>query len=291
MGGAGFLVDGPVYVTGVASAGVDPVRILSLGAGVQSTTVLLMSIAGDLPPIEHAIFADTGWEPKAVYRHLRRLEEFALAAGVKVHRVSAGNLRADALDPDARFASMPLFTRGEDNTRGIVRRQCTKEYKVEPIERKVRELVGIKPRTRQTSVLVEQWYGISLDESQRMRDAPHRWVTNRYPLVDARMTRHDCSLWLARAGWSAPRSACIGCPYHSDHEWRNIRENPVEWADAVEFDVAIRKGSVARTGDELRGEAFLHRSCVPLDQVDLSTPEDRGQGSLFGDECAGVCGV
>ena len=39
------------------------IEILNLGAGVQSSTVLLMSIHGELPHIDHAIFADTGWEP------------------------------------------------------------------------------------------------------------------------------------------------------------------------------------------------------------------------------------
>lgn len=39
-------------------------KVLSLGAGVQSTTVLLMSWAGELPPLDCAIFADTGWEPQ-----------------------------------------------------------------------------------------------------------------------------------------------------------------------------------------------------------------------------------
>jgi len=44
---------------------------LNLGAGVQSTTVYLMYLTGEIQPnIECAIFADTGEEPGAVYRHL-----------------------------------------------------------------------------------------------------------------------------------------------------------------------------------------------------------------------------
>jgi hypothetical protein len=30
----------------------------------------------------------------------------------------------------------------------------------------------------------------------------------------------------------------------------------------------------------VQGECFLHRSCVPLDEVDLHTPEERGQLSF-----------
>ena len=42
-------------------------RFLSLGAGVQSSTLALMIAHGELEPVDAAIFADTGWEPKKVY--------------------------------------------------------------------------------------------------------------------------------------------------------------------------------------------------------------------------------
>ncbi len=46
-------------------------RVLSLGAGVQSTTLALMAAHGEIGPMpDCAIFADTGWEPAAVYEHL-----------------------------------------------------------------------------------------------------------------------------------------------------------------------------------------------------------------------------
>ena len=42
-------------------------RVLSLGAGVQSSTVALMIEYGELPMVDCAIFADTQNEPKYVY--------------------------------------------------------------------------------------------------------------------------------------------------------------------------------------------------------------------------------
>jgi hypothetical protein len=56
-------------------------RVLSLGAGVQSTTLLLMSVYGELPPLDYAIFADTGWEPARVYEHLDRVTAVAEEGG------------------------------------------------------------------------------------------------------------------------------------------------------------------------------------------------------------------
>ncbi len=41
------------------------IRALSLGAGVQSTTLALLAVEGVLPMPDVAIFADTGWEPAA----------------------------------------------------------------------------------------------------------------------------------------------------------------------------------------------------------------------------------
>jgi hypothetical protein len=69
----------------------------------------------------------------------------------------------------------------------------------------------------------------------------------------------------------------------SDQERR--RHTPEERADNIFVDAAIRQ----QPG--FRGLQFMHRSMKPLDQVDLSTAEDRGQINLFNNECEGMCGV
>jgi len=68
-------------------------NVLSLGAGVQSTALLLLSIRSEIERLDCAIFADTGWEPQSVYTHLAWLEEEAAAAGMPVYRVRRGDLR------------------------------------------------------------------------------------------------------------------------------------------------------------------------------------------------------
>lgn len=261
--------------------------VLSLGAGVQSTVLMLMVLRGEFPdPPECAIFADTGWEPKEVYDHLGWLEGEAKKVGYPVYRVSAGNLREDALTP-GRFASPPFHIKNKDGSNGILRRQCTWEYKIKPIRHKIKELIGGNVR----KVQVDIWMGISLDEVQRMKDSDVKWLRNVYPLIDLRMTRHDCLQWLTKHGYAAtPKSSCIGCPYHDNTSWRRMRDTlPDEWQDAVEFDYAMRE--VAKKEGLIEGEVYLHRSLVPLDQVDLSTEEDHGQFSLFGNECEGYCGL
>ena len=271
-------------------------RILSCGAGVQSSTVLLMSCLGELPKLDAAIFADTGWEPKEVYTHLRWLKEYSEGHGIPFHILTGRNIRSDNIvatightrKKGERWGALPLFTLNPDGTIGQIKRQCTFEYKIAPVTKFLRrEVMGLKYRQHAPKVpTVEHWFGISTDEIRRCRMSPHLWAINYYPLIEElEMTRQDCLDWYSGKDLpTPPRSACIGCPYHDRKEWRRIREtDPDGWADAVEFDAAIRWCG------GMEAPCFLHRDCVPLDQVDLSTEEERGQGMLF--ECSGMCGT
>ena len=285
------------------NAPVDPrptpiLRTLNLGAGTQSTAVALMHLEGILPPIDAAIFADTGWEPQEVYDHLAKLRGCFEDAGVPLLEVSNGNIRDDALDPGHRFASMPTFVTTDAGGEAMGRRQCTNEYKIVPIRRAILQLVGDRLgidaktwRNVPNDVYVEQTFGISVDEVQRARTPRDRWSINSYPLLELGWRRGDTIAYLERLGWDAPRSACIGCPFHNNVEWRRLRDNhPSEWQDAVDFDRELRHVKQRRS-PEFRGSEYLHRSLLPLDQVDLSSIEDHGQQSLFGGECEGMCGT
>lgn len=265
----------------------EPLNVISLGAGVQSSAMLLMSAEGDLPLVDYAIFADTGWEPKAVYEHLDRLED-VVADRIPILRVSAGNIRDELMSvaTSGKPPSPPLFVEGSDGRASLLRRQCTKAYKLAPIYRQLRQLTDRLDRKRGTAVRL--WMGISLDEVERMKQNREPWVENVYPLVDKRLSRWDCQQYLAARGWNAPKSACIGCPFHDRNMWRQLRdESPEEFADAVEVDRAIRHAPGIKAP-----AAFLHRDLVPLDMVDLSRPEDRGQLTFgFTNECEGMCGL
>jgi hypothetical protein len=66
-----------------------------------------------------------------------------------------------------------------------------------------------------------------------------------------------------------------------------MRESDSEaWLDAIVVDRAIRTGFRG-----VRGEVFLHRSAVPLDQAELSFANDGGQLDLRPNECVGMCGI
>lgn len=294
-------------------------RTLSLGAGVQSTTLALMAAHGEIGPMpDCAIFADTGWEPKAVYEHL----EWLMSANVlpfPVHIVSAGNIRDDLLaaGEGKRWASIPAFARtvtpagsvvpvfdedddgdlieiGRRSTSretvsiGMIRRQCTSDFKITPIRRKIRELAGLTRKRSPDHAVVETWIGISGDEIIRAKPSFEAWQMKRFPLIEQRMNRQDCLAWLHRHDYpEPPKSACIGCPFHDNRRWRELRDHDRDaWSEAIAVDHALRTGVRG-----IRGEVYLHRSCVPLEEVDRSIAADRGQLDLFGNECEGICGV
>jgi len=276
----------------------EPVHILSLGAGVQSSTLALMAAHGEVGPMpKAAIFADTQAEPASVYKWLDWLET---QLPFPVIRVTAGSLteritttRTNRTTGNVYYSNMiPAMVMNPDGSRGIVGRACTANFKIEPIIKMSRKLGGIK--RGQKTVGVIQWIGISLDEVTRMKPSRDKWCEHRWPLVDMGMKRHDCLLWMKRRGYpTPPRSACIYCPFHSDAEWRRLRDQePDEFAKAVDVERKMQAvhESVTTPG-KFKGIPFLHGSLVPLDQVDFSTDEDHGQQFLFDNECEGMCGV
>jgi hypothetical protein len=88
--------------------------VLSLGVGVQSSTLYLMALDGEFGDErpEAAIFADTQWEPRRVYEQL----EFLEAKGghvIPIIRATAGDIRATLLEKDKSYrpVSAPFYVK------------------------------------------------------------------------------------------------------------------------------------------------------------------------------------
>lgn len=267
------------------------VHILSYGGGTQSTAMLLMSLEGKIFNVkpDFVIFADTGWEPKYVYDYVDLIDGYIQSKyDKKIIRTTAGNIREDTIsgiEKNERFASMPFYTKNNNGEMGMVRRQCTNEYKIQPVNRKIKELLGYSSRERVKEV-VHIWKGISIDEIQRVKPATLKWQIAEHPLVDLEIDRQYCIDYVKSLGLPKPQqSSCIGCPFHSDGLWREIKLNdPESFEDAVKFDRAIRNQP------RLDSKAYLHKSAKPLEQVDFN--EDQLDFSdYFDNECTGFCGV
>jgi len=277
-------------------------NVLNLGAGVQSSCLALMAEMGEIdgPPIDFAVFADTQAEPTEVYEWLNWLDS---KVSFPIYRVTNGNLTEDSLE-------VREISRGENKGKSHVKRiipafgilpngektaaigrSCTADYKVKVIVNKIKELCEIK--RGQKEITVTQWIGISWDELQRMKYPSHKFTQHRWPLIERRMTRAMCKKWMVDNGFpEPPRSACYYCPFHSDEEWRRLRDNdPKHFQKAVEFDKQLRK--VHRNSNPtMKMEVYIHNSCKPLDEIDFDSDEQKGQQIWdFQSECDGMCGV
>ena len=166
-------------------------RVLSLGAGVQSSTVALMIEYGELPMVDCAIFADTQNEPKYVYDWLQYLKN---RVSYPVHIVSKGNLKEDMLSSKYKFLAIPTYTiNSKTGKKGFTMRQCTNEYKIQPIYQKIRRLLGLKKYQRvPKGTMIEMVIGISRDEMVRCKESRLPYIKNDYPLVfDKKFNRGD----------------------------------------------------------------------------------------------------
>ena len=275
----------------------NKLRVLSLGAGVQSSTLALMIHKGEIPMVDCAIFADTQAEPPKVYEWLKFIKK---TVNYPVHIVTWRNLEKDVLDAsqgEYQAFTIPFYTKNkETGQKGMLMRQCTADYKIKPVTKKVRELLGYKKgeRVDLKEVKVEMLLGISTDELRRMRMNRLRYIDNQYPLInDFGMSRQDCIAWVKDKGYPMPaKSACYFCPFHSQSTWKEIKENDPElFQKAVEMDKKIRDQEKYKIKNKFKDDLYLHRSCEPLDEA----LEDDGQLDMFDgfnticDE--GMCGV
>lgn len=275
-------------------------KIQSLGAGIQSSTITEMIVEGELDPVDAVLFADTMDEPSYVYEQVDYLRGRLLTVNIPLITVSNGNMPED-LYRHGRFAAMPFFTKqlipiegfGVNAHReqiGRLKRQCTSEYKIVPINRWIRQELlrrGLAKINKKGAILVnkgvrvETLLGISFDEVERMKPNRTKWIDNRWPLIDQRMKRNDCVNWLELRGLPIPKkSSCRKCPFHTIPYWRDMRDNqPDDWRSTLQFDEDLRNGTI-RLAVTAKGNVFFTEHCVPLAQLDLSTVQEKGQGAF-----------
>ena len=255
----------------------------------------LMAAAGEITPMpKAAIFADTQAEPASVYKWLDWLEK---QLPFPVIRVTKGNLRTASLGIHTSRKSgntylkglIPAFVVNPDGSMGLLGRKCTADYKVDQIVRASRSLCDWKRGEKRH--LITMWIGISRDEILRMKDSRHAFIKNQWPLVDKKMTREGCLTWMKYRGFPIPpRSACTFCPFHSDEEWRRLRDNePEEFASVVAYELELQ--AAQRNQEALKGIPFLHESGKPINEVDFGSLPSHTQTNLFQNECEGMCGV
>lgn len=261
-------------------------QVWNCGGGTQSCAIAALIVQGRLPKPDFSVIADTTHESGGTWNYMDRILIPELKkVGVDLIRISRDDFhykreklwqrqKDGTLDPN-----IPAYsTRFQNNPPNKISAGCSSEWKGETVDIWFSRIHGI---TRSQRV---HWIGFSRDEQRRIvkmqqcEDFQNGLI--RFPLLEVLLTRRECIKLVEDIGWpTPPRSACWMCPNKSDHEWRlEISERPDEFTKAVEFEREMQKTDP---------DAWLHRSCVPLDQVDFSQPED-----LFSRPCdSGLCFV
>ena len=275
-------------------------RVISLGAGVQSSALYRMAALGEIdgPMPDVAIFADTQSEPPWVYETLDLLESDH-GDQIPIVRPTVGNLAEDlkkgVKSRGARFASVPFWMEGSDGGTSLGLRQCTGEYKINVVRKEIRRLLGVEKGKRAAGKFrVEQWIGISIDEVQRAKPSRDSWIENRWPLLyDVPMRRSQITEWFKERNFPVPgKSACTFCPYRQPIEYARMREDhPEVFEEACRVDDLIRSSTTGKLG-AMREEQFVWRALKPLREIPpVSELDNHEQIDMFNNECEGMCGV
>ena len=250
-------------------------EIWSCGGGVQSTAIAVLILQGRLKRPEYAFITDTGRERESTWNYFWRvLKPEMLRIGLDIEVVYKDEWATNDLygGEEGKTLLLPNFT----NINGSVGRTptfCSSKWKRDVAKRWMRKELGANH--------VSNWLGISTDEMKRVRASRELWCQHRYPLIfDIPMSRQQCIALVQDFGWpTPPRSSCWMCPHHDDNEWIDIRDNyPEDFASAVQLEREFRKTDP---------NAFLHKACVPLDEVEfgVSVPV------VAEDGCSGMCYV
>lgn len=261
----------------------------SYGGGLNSTAMLHAAahglIAGPMPNV--ALYADNHSEDDAVVE----MVDFMRGGNVlpfPLEVIDSGDLtdRVFAASRHEKTNQVPFWTLGADGREAMLNRGCTRDFKIDPVHRRLRELLGYPGRKKiPDGVVIEQWIGIGAEEVFRATPSLKPWIVNRWPLLELGWTRADCEAFLMAHGYPVPpKSRCVFCPYTSDERWIQIKAAGGEaWEKAVEVDESIRAGFKGT-----RHQIYVHRSLKPLREADF---DPKRNGDLFNHECKGACGT
>jgi len=175
------------------------IKVLSLGAGVNSTALLVLKAKGKVH-FDCAVFADTGGEHPETYRYLQEvITPFCLEHNIELVRVKS--------------KKPPLYE--HYFSKNIIPsrrwRHCTDHYKIRPLKK----FALSKFPDEQIQFLI----GFATDEAHRVKEG----CGNSYPLIELGVDREGCKTIIREAGLPLPiKSGCYFCPFTKKSGWLNL---------------------------------------------------------------------
>ena len=242
--------------------------VMSYGGGRQSAAIICLVDNGLLPKPDYIVMADTGREAATTWRYTDAvIKPILQRLGIEFHLAGHELAEADLYYNNGDLL-IPAFT-----IDGKLPTFCSTEWKSRVFRRYCRRALNLNSAT--------VWFGMSLDEVDRMRVSDVKWLQNHYPLIfDVPMRAHECIDYVKKCGLpEPPRSSCWCCPHRRNAEWRLLRDEANEdFVKACDLDDEIRE-------KDTRGGVWLHESRLPLREVDLDHEPENAQLDL----CANFC--
>lgn len=237
-----------------------PLRVISFGGGVQSTAMLVLANQGKIEGVDAALFSNVGddSEHPATLDYVRnvamtrtKIPLIELRPVIKGQEMTLWQLVEQENTP-----SIPIrFIDG-----GPAQRSCTRRFKVEVIQRWLRNNGATKDHPAEVLI------GISTDEIQRVNPKRSSKIERAvYPLIDLNLSRSQCQQLIADAGWPVPpKSSCFFCPFRRPQEWAEMRRDEpdlFERAASLEDTINVKR--------EQRGKdpVFLTSAGIPMRQA------------------------
>lgn len=204
----------------------QPLRLLSMGAGVQTVACLIKYNK----QYDDVIFADTGDEKQETYTYVEKyLKPFCEENKIKWTTVKSN-----------RANSLMEFCMNQKVIPIKARRWCTHDFKVVPIRQYIRKTY-YPDRCHRLYPAVKD-IGFSTDEVYRLNrnnvGGDPRYIKPNYPLLDDKVSRIGCMDIVKDYGWpTPPKSACDFCMFAKKAELRELAyKHPERFKKIVEME-------------------------------------------------------
>lgn len=269
-------------------------KILSCGAGMQSTALALMScenarkgILHPMVPIYDAVlYCDLNCDPPWVAAQVRFIARACEESGIPfyiLHTDLYGHYMKNF--GVGRVVSIPFWGTDEDGKKNRMPRICTIDFKIRLMQKFVRyDLLGYRPgeKLRKEDVKGHEMHiGFSKEEQRRIFDNPCPLFVNKFPLVEMSLERPDNYRYCLEVwGMKTKASACIICPFHRNYFFRFIKRHaPEDYEKVLHFDRLLEE---RQPNTKIRSNLFISpsrkriRDLTDADCNDAQTFEYRG---------------
>lgn len=267
-------------------------KILSCGAGMQSTALALMSCENKreietgnpapypLVPIYDAVyFCDLGSEPCWVYEQVEFIKNACINHNIPFTILKTG-LHQDYLNNfgKSRVVSIPFWSVDEDGKKGKMMRTCTLDYKINAIIKDVKyNLLGYKKYQRlkeEDKKAHEMHIGFSKEEERRCKENPNPLFVNSFPLCEMKLERKDNYKYiLEKWGLNTKASACNFCPFHTNYFFGKIKTlSPKDYEEILRFDDMLER---EQPNTKIRSKLYISKSRKRIRDLKCEDCQDR----------------